>query len=288
MSISEPIIAAAVERTAFHFERLHLREEELLAVRRSLYHSTGDGFHVFRGFISPALVAHMRSIWTTADPAVTHQPFLGNQCFYIGCPNYYVRYSDDGSLVFYNFHFAQPLDDVTHEVSICVHMLRNRLSGRNAFDDIWGRRAVSYRVLLNFNRNKWAAAHTDFMDYERRWEKGQFDPSRLQATLFLSEKGVDYTGTGFRLVTNRGRSVRFGDEVPVAPGDLVIWRYGNLHAVEDVATPPGGFGFMRVLYPIYDLPAEKPVAAPPLAPPAPPRQRSLPRRAVGRLVRLFR
>jgi hypothetical protein len=64
----------------------------------------------------------------------------------------------------------------------------------------------------------------------------------------------------------------------------VIWRYGNLHSVEDVATPPGGFGFMRLIYPIYDLPAEKPEAPPP----EPPRPRSLSRRAVGRLVQLFR
>jgi hypothetical protein len=289
MSISE--IAERLRQNgsndALSFERLHLREEELPDIRRRLYHSSGDGYYVFRRFVSPDLVKHMRSIWTTVDPETSHKLYTGNHNFYVGCPNFYARYGDDGSLIFYNFFFAPPLDEVTYEISVCVHALRNRLAGRNAFDEIWGRRAVSYRVLLNLNRTTWAAPHTDFMDYERRWEKGYYDPSRLQATLFLSEKGADYTGTGFRLRSNSGRSVVFGEDVPVAAGDLVIWRYGNQHSVEDVATPPGQFGFMRILYPIYDLPLEKPpetVSAPSVAPP----RRSLPRRVASRLLRTFR
>jgi hypothetical protein len=262
MSISE--LAGAPTRNAddalFAFERLHLREADLHSVRTNLYHSSGDGFHVFRGFISPEIVEHIRWVWTTVDPAPVTLPFPGSHGFYVGCPNYHARY-DDGSFIFYNFFFRPPLDEVTHEVSACVHLLRNRLSGRNALGELAGPRAVSYRVTHNLNRAAWAPAHNDFMNYDRRWVKGEYDPSRLQATLFLSEKGVDYSGTGFRMVTNRGRSVRFGDEVPIDPGDLVIWRYGNLHAVEDISTEPGQFGFLRVLYPVHDLPVVPPAAA---------------------------
>ena len=80
----------------------------------------------------------------------------------------------------------------------------------------------------------------------------------LQATLLLSDKGRDYHGTGFHMTTNRGDWVTFGDDVPATAGDLVIWRYANLHEVADITTEPGQFGFMRIIYPVYDLPAEKP------------------------------
>lgn len=246
-----------VDDSLLSFDRLHLREDDLHAVRMRLYHSSGDGFYIFRGFISPEMVAHMRAIWTTVDPASSFKPYINNDGFYVGCPNYFVRY-EDGSEIFYNFLFSPPLDEVTLETSLMVNLLRNRLSGRNAFEGIYGKQALNYRVTRNLNRTTWAAPHTDWMDYERRWEKGQYDPSRLQATLFLSNKGVDYGGTGFRFTTTGGRSLVFGDDVPVTAGDLVIWRYGNLHSIEDVATEPGQIGFLRMIFPIYDLPATRP------------------------------
>ena len=250
----------AVDDSMFSFLRMHLREEDMREIRMDLYHSSGEGYYIFRGFIPPDLVTHMRAIWCRTDQPPSFRMFPGNQGFYIGCPNYFVRY-DDGSAVFYNFLFAPPLDEVTLEVSIAINALRNRLSGRSASDGLHGGRALNYRVTRNLNRTSWAPAHTDWMDYERRWEKGQYDPSRLQATLLLSEKGSDYSGTGFRFSTNAGRSIAFGTDVPVSPGDLVIWRYGNLHSVEDVATTPGQLGFLRLIFPIYNVPAEKPPEA---------------------------
>jgi hypothetical protein len=248
---------------AFSFDRLNLRDQDLHAIRMHLYHSSGEGYYVFRRFVSPDIVAHMRSIWTSTGPKVGFELFPGNDKTYIGCPNYYVRY-DDGSEVFYNFLFAPPFDEVTCEVSIAVNMLRNRLSGRCAYEGVYGQSSLQYRVTRNINRTTWAAPHTDWLDYEKRWEKGQYDPSRLQATLFLSEKGVDYSGTGFRFSNNNGRSLVFGDDVQISPGDLVIWRYGNLHSIEDVRTEPGQLGFLRIIYPIYTLPLTKPEVLEPL------------------------
>ena len=54
MSISD--LAVAPPRVAddalFAFESMHLRESDLHAIRTNLYHSTGEGLHVFRRFIS--------------------------------------------------------------------------------------------------------------------------------------------------------------------------------------------------------------------------------------------
>ena len=250
-------------KSVFDFERLHLREAELHAIRMDLYHSTGSGFHIFRQFIPPTLVSHIRSVWPKAEMPPRYQLLPASDAYYPGCPNYYVRYPDD-SLIFFNFLHAPPLDETTQEVSVAVHMLRNRLSGRNAFQDLAGAQALSYRVTLNRNFEEWIAPHRDFMDWDKRWEKGQYDPSRLQATLFLSDSGVDYAGMGFLFQTNDGREITLGHQIPLQSGDLLIWRYGNMHSVENVKCTPDQFGFMRIIYPIYEL-KDKPPAPPRLS-----------------------
>ena len=169
----------------FTAEALRLPESDLADIRMKIYHSSGDGFYIFRNFIPPEIVKHMRDLWGGIDPSLTHQPFPGNEYICAGVSDSYAKYPD-GSTIFYNFLFAEPLDEVTREVAVCVHMLRNRLSGRNAFSDLNGpRTAVSYRVTVNRNYESWIAPHRDFLEYDKRFEKGQYDPSRLQATLFL-------------------------------------------------------------------------------------------------------
>ena len=261
MNISSSI-ATTETMGQFTFERLHLAEAKLHPIRMDLYHSSGSGFHIFRQFVPPVLVEHMRSVWPKAEMPPGYQLLPGANAYYPGCPNYYVRYPDN-SVIFFNFLHAPPLDETTQEVSAAVHMLRSRLSGRNAFQDLSGRRALSYRVTLNRNFEEWIAPHRDFMDWDRRWDKGQYDPSRLQATLFLSNTGVDYSGNGFFFQTNDGREITLGKQVPINSGDLLIWRYGNLHSVENVKCSDDQFGFMRIIYPIYDL-VDKPPSPPSL------------------------
>jgi hypothetical protein len=272
MNISSPIFPAPESDEAFRFERLHLRENDLQTIRMELYHSTGPGFHVFKRFVSPDLVSHMRSVWPKNEMPPGYRLLPATNLYYPGCPNYYVRYPDD-SLIFFNFLHQPPLDEATQEVSVAVHMLRNRLSGRNAFQDLAGSRSLGYRVTLNRNFEAWIKPHRDFMDWDKRWVKGEFDPSRLQATLVLSNRGVDYSGNGFLFQTNSGSEVMLGGDVPVDAGDLLIWRYGNLHSVENVKCTADQFGFMRIIYPIYDLNDKPPV------PPTPP---SLPARVWAR------
>ena len=45
--------------------------------------------------------------------------------------------------------------------------------------------------------------------------------------------------------------VSFGTDVDIRSGDLLIWRYANLHGIENVNTAPGQFGFLRIIYPIH-------------------------------------
>src|SRR5690349_20948264 len=113
----------------FTLDSLSLPEEALHPARMELYHSSGPGYVIFRGFTSPEQVAHMRRVWSSVDPATTHALFPGKQLLYDGCPNYYLLEAD-GSRTFYNCLWNAPTDEVTHAACLAAHALRNRLSGR--------------------------------------------------------------------------------------------------------------------------------------------------------------
>ncbi len=235
-----------------NFDSIYLKEEDLHSIRMSIYHSKGIGYALFKNFISPEFVSHIRAIWPENEKPLTYEKISEEVWAYKNAPNYHSQY-EDGTYVYYNFLHNSVFDEVTHEVVVAVHMLRNRLSGRNAFADLTGDTGLCYRVTNNKNYEKWIKPHRDWLDWDRRWEKGHYDPSRLQATLFLSEYGVDYEEGGFKYTKNDGTEILFGRDVEIKPGDLVIWRYGNLHSVENVKTSSNKFGYMRILFPIYDL-----------------------------------
>ena len=241
-------IEAGLER--FSFESLAIPDEELARLRRDLYHSTGPGYVVFPGFLAEDAVRHIQSIWPNIDPARTHKVFWSKQDMSAACSDFYTA-DNLGNRNFYNFVFNTPVDEVTWTASVFVHMLRNRLSGRPPFAEMFpvSGRALSYRVVITRVAKTWAKPHRDYMQDPTSLDRNKYDLSRLQATLFLSEKGRDYSGTGFRFERNSGRTVTFGTDVPVKAGDLVIWRYNNLHSIEDVSAADGQLGFMRIIYP---------------------------------------
>lgn len=277
-----PVVAESAG--AFSLSGMSIAEEDLGPVREAIYHSRGPGYYLFRGFLDPAAVAHLRTFWTTIDPTPTYAPFSGKQAFHAGSPDYCLQ-DGEGNRTFYNFFWNAPTDELTYVASMYVQAIRNRISGRIPYAEVYPHsgKAVCYRVILSRNAKTWIAPHRDYFDYERRLEKNRYDPSRVQATLFLSAKGRDYRGTGFTLESNQGKNLVFGDDVEVRPGDLAVWRYNNLHSVQDVSTDPGQLGFLRIIYPAEDIPAR------PLAPiPTSRERRSLRALVRGSLARLIR
>jgi hypothetical protein len=234
----------------FTAAKMSLVEDDLAPFRHALYHSRGDGYCVFPRFLAPEAVTHIQRLWSTVDPVATHTLFPGKKFIHAGSPDYYTV-DAFRNRTFFNFLWNAPLDEVAYTAAVWVQVLRNRLSGRPPFAELLpiGSNALDYRVVITRNATSWVAPHRDFLDHSQPLNKARHDLSRLQATLFLSEKGVDYAGTGFKLERNDGRIVVFGSDVSVAPGDLVIWRYNNLHSVEDVHSEPAQLGFIRMIFP---------------------------------------
>ncbi len=227
------------------FATLSVPEVKLAEVRRNLYHSSGAGYQIFEGFLSPPLASHMGRFWSELDPSRLHQPYRGVQGMTRGCANFSYA-AADGSRAYFNFFWNHPADEATFAASMQLQWLRNRVMGKAPFEEIYPLygRSASYRVVITVGGDTIIAPHADWTgaDYIR-------EPARLQATLYLSTPGIDYEGDGFIFRTNQGDDVVFGRDVPVRKGDLVFWRYCNEHSVANVHTPPGRPGFIRILYP---------------------------------------
>ncbi len=234
---------------SFTYGNFGIDEDALKDIRHALYHSSGDGYVVLRRFIEPQIANHMRSVWGSVEPWYKHVKLEGYDNLRIGDPNL-ERYNPGFNRAFENFFWNEPLDDITMTVSMYIAVLRNRVEGRAPLFQLYPQldarkpqRVVSYRVLVGWNQDVGAPPHRDWL------EPDTYDLARLQATLMLSERGVDYDGDGFVFETNAGRRIVIGRDVAIAPGDLVLWRYNNQHAILNLKAADGQLGFMRIIHP---------------------------------------
>lgn len=232
-----------------NFKSLRLPDQELIKIRKELYHSSAPGFYVFKKFIDAEFLKHMVDFWTNenfekSDFSTLTQIDKKNQ-FYMGCPNYF--YPTKYGKAYYQYFWNSPVDEATMSVSFAIQQLRNNLQSYNNYHEFFplSGNSCSYRVVFTFNGDKVVAPHTDWLEPVEL-----FKPERLQATLILTKKGVDYEGTGMWMESNDKKTKYIFDEnLQVEPGDLVVWRYNNLHAVENVKTPEGKKGFIRMIFP---------------------------------------
>lgn len=231
---------------------------EINAIRKELYRSDGPGYYVFKDYLTKEFVDHLLQFWTREIiPENTHtkiEQFKKEETFYQGCPNYY--YPNNYGHAFYNYFWNKPVDEVSYAVSMQIQFLRNFVESKNFYTDIFPLtgRSYAYRVVITKGGSDIVGAHTD-------WLEKNFDPSRLQATLILTKKGVDYEGTGMTLASNDKQTEWvFDGNLEVNPGDLVLWRYNNVHSVKDVSSKDDQLGFIRMIFPperIFPKPESK-------------------------------
>ncbi len=227
-----------------------LSDEDLRLVRMNLYHSESDGCHIFKNFLSPSYVTHIQAFWMSILPrGSSHSQLNSKDDFYQNCPNYFNQ--NTFGLTYYNFFWNLPVDEVTHDICLRVHMLRNYIEARPVSSELfpYSSRSCSYRIVQTISGEIVVPPHQDYLGSD-------FDPRRLQATLFLSEHGKDYFGDGLHFMTNSGQEIVFGKNFPVQSGDLVLWRYNNLHGVRNVRTKSGQKGFLRIILPLEITPPE--------------------------------
>lgn len=229
-------------------------DQRLHESRMDLYHSSGSGFVVFRNYISDDYVKHIVDYWTKyVIPEKSHEKFVSKEFLYNGCPNYFVS-SSNGSKVFYNAFWNPPCDAVTYEAAFRIAQLRNQIEAKISSADLFpfpSGRCLIPRVVITKNGENILVPHSDFGLDEPN--PANIDLRKTQATLYLSEYGRDYTGTGFIYTNNQGEKVFLGKDLDIRPGDLVIWKQSNVHEIESVYTEDDQMGFVRILFPCEDM-----------------------------------
>ncbi len=225
------------------YEGLSIPSDALHEARMDIYHSTGSGFHIFRGFLSPASAAHIAGLWAELPVSISAPRPNPKKKIPAGYPNF--GEGDEHLRVWTSFFWNAPMDELTYDAALQVQRLRNRIEGRKPFNELmpFGPRALGFRVVVTV-RGGAVNAHRD-------WVGADYDPARTQATLFLAEKGSDYDSGGFFFETNRGETIELTREVK--SGDLVIWRYGNVHRVDAVESSAPQLGFVRMLFPNEEI-----------------------------------
>jgi hypothetical protein len=228
----------------------YLDDEIIHSIRMKLYHSSGPGYVVFRQFIPSEYSRHIFDYWTKyVVPEKSHQQFISRELLRPGNPNFYSQ-SPNGSKSFYNPFWNAPPDEVTHEVCLKIVHLRNQIESRPSFSEIFpipGGRCVIPRIVITKTGKNILVPHSDYGLDEPKPEN--IDLRRTQATLFLSKYGKDYSGSGFIFNTNQREKVQLEKELKLDPGDLVIWKYSNVHAIDSINVDDGQVGFVRILFP---------------------------------------
>lgn len=235
-----------------NFQANSLSKEDLHKLRMQLYHSTGDGFCIFRSFIPGRIASHISNFWTVhVDPKITHSVYL-REDINLNLGHRYLQ-DNSGNISFFNPLWAKSLDIVSNEIALSIIALRARIEGKALSRDIYplvGSRCVIPRIVVTRNGENVVPEHSDYGLDEPNIE--DIDLSRLQATLVLSEHCKDYSGDGLYFYKNSGEKVFLAQKNSLKAGDLLVWRYVNKHGVSNVSSDSQQLGFVRMLFP-YEL-----------------------------------
>ena len=229
-----------------------LAQDDLWEIRNKIYHSQGDGFFLFKGFVEDKFTEHLVNYWSRSlDPPQTHTLFPGKEnAFYPGCPCYYKHGRSTGLKIFYNPLWSNRHEVVSNEIATSIIHLRSQIEGKAFTREIVphiGQRCVIPRLIITRNGQNILAPHTDYGLDEP--DPKNIDLARVQATLFLSQIDLDYAGSGFVFTKNDGTKIHCERELGIVPGDLLIWRYNNQHEIDDISCSDDQTGFVRMLFP---------------------------------------
>ena len=236
---------------AYTFKNDQINKNDLWEIRKEIYHSNNQGFYIFRNYIKEEFVQSIIEYWCYNSPhKKSHKKFKDKSTdFYINCPSYFLENGENK--VFYNPFWSNNYDPLTNELSLAICTLRAQIEGKQLANEIMPRinkRCVIPRLIITKNGENIIKPHSDYGINEK--DPNNIDIGRLQCTLFLSKNKYDYTGSGFVFTNNAGRKINIAKDYKINPGDLVIWKYNNIHEIKDIKTTSQKIGFVRMIFPL--------------------------------------
>ena len=211
------------------------------------------GFYNFKNFITDLEARSLSEFWSNNDLVdfEFHDPICNRDVTTSSKP--YLLFGDEGrSHRSYCINIlAKPVDEFTHEIAFRAAILRNQLMRLPLYSTLtpecnW---ITQYRIVISNQKGTVVGKHRDFMEEFRKDPLGphDYDPSKLQMTLFLTEASENNLNSGFYLELDGQK--KYFSELGCCPGDLLVWRYGLFHGVDNL--PTGTNGFQRIIFPTF-------------------------------------
>jgi hypothetical protein len=223
-------------------------------IRSNIYSS---GYHTLKNYLSSDTVSRLAATWVSMDH-YHFDNFIKNVDVKPGCNPYLYTRPTPKDFVFCQHIWNQPIDEELHEIAYDIQMMRNSIEGKPRFAGLHECHgtALQYRICRTVSEHAKVYPHADFFEESRQDPTGShaFDPIRIQATLLLSTFNIDYKGGGFKLYNDTRTSYQlFGRDNCASAGDLIFWRYSLLHEVSDVQILNNGLGFLRIIFPVFEI-----------------------------------
>ena len=220
---------------------LLLDDDSIKKSREDLYKSA-RGYCIFPDFLSTPEVNSLKQTWVHTNDT-DHFKGPPNGELTESTPNFVTQDLEDPQTTYHNFLWNEPWHAATYSITLQVQLIRNQITDKpvNTGLSPTSDRTVAYNCVRTLGGTP-VKPHQDTTDNPLHFPG-------LQATLFLSDHGKDYSGRGFVFTTNDGEKIVLGRDRSVSSGDLLLWRFGNEHAIADVETTEDQLGFLRIIYP---------------------------------------
>ena len=228
--------------------------ENLSHIRDSIFKS--DGYFLIKNFISKDTSTQLQKFWINPEIKENFLDKINNSDVNLNSEPYlYYRNKNTNDTIYCIGLWNKPIDDLTHEIAHSVNFTRNIIMSNPLF---YGtsqtlQSVTCYRVCITISSGQVVHTHSDFIE-EIRIDQGDFqdyDPSRLQCTLILSDYNKDYYDGGFYF--ELGDKKKYLNEIGGSKGDLLIWRYNLKHGVNNVNVKNNGIGFIRIIFPTFNF-----------------------------------
>lgn len=214
------------------------------------------GYTIIKNFVDKPLLRALARRWATGQYNYHFHGYLKNTEVTMQSPNYLLNKPGTDDWSFCMHMWNPPIDEELHSICLEAQQIRNLIEGRALFYGLQchDRTILQYRLSRTLSTATSVFPHADFMEEERKdsMVDHSYDPRRCQMTLFISDYNVDYKDGGFHLQNNQDEQILFGRDIEANAGDLVIWKYSNMHHVGGVVPIDKDIGFSRVIFPMFD------------------------------------
>lgn len=213
-----------------NFEKININ-----AIKENLFAPNSKGYYWLENFLEASEVINLLNFYN--KNLIESKKFIDKNFIYRGCPPYSTFSKNKNTLVV--FPWNENVDKTVCNIFNAIANLKNKCE-----DDKYNSLnfAMSMRFVDSFNLAEDVPLHQDYI-------QNLEDESRIQASLFLSEPGLDFDSSGGFYFKNSSEEIYPHNELRKVSGSLLLFKYRLPHGVKNIVKLNRTNGFCRVIFP---------------------------------------